>query len=153
MAEAVTAHEITIRRVFDAPRESLWRAWTEPDQLAAWWGARGWTTRRSSVALDVRPGGAFRLTSVSDEDGSEMTTAAVFTEVAEPERLVVEEAAEGAWHEGAVTAVTFTDLGDGRTEMVFRATVATTDEMRGHAEGGMRSAIDRLAEHVSAREA
>ena len=38
MTEAVTAHEIVVRRVFDAPREAVWDAWTQPDQLAAWWG-------------------------------------------------------------------------------------------------------------------
>lgn len=142
--------EITIMRVFDAPRDAVWKAWTEPEQLAQWWGKRGWSTAVSSIAMDVRPGGAFRLTSVSDT-GQEMPMAATYREVVEPERLVVEEEAEGAWHDGAVTVVTFADLGDGRTEMTFRASVRTTDEMRGHAEAGTASAFDRLTEHLAER--
>jgi uncharacterized protein YndB with AHSA1/START domain len=142
----VSAQEITITRVYRAPRELVWKAWTAPDRIARWWGARGWSTPPGNVTLDVRPGGPLRITSVSDDDGSEMTTSAVFREVVEPERLVLDEPAEGAWHEGAVCEVTFTDLGDGRTEMVFRATIDTTDEARRQAEAGLSSAFDRLAE-------
>ena len=46
MNEAVTAHEVTIERVFDAPRELVWKAWTEPEQLVQWFGPRGWTPSR-----------------------------------------------------------------------------------------------------------
>ena len=151
MAEAVTAHQITSTRVVDAPRERVWKAWTEPDQLARWWGKRGWSVRPSTVTMDVRPGGSFRLTSVNDEGGSEMPQEGVYREVVEPERLVLEEPAEGAWHEGSVSVVTFTDLGDGRTEMALQATIYTTEEMRGQAEAGMESTLDRLAEHLESR--
>jgi uncharacterized protein YndB with AHSA1/START domain len=148
MAEAVSAQEITITRVLDAPRELVWKAWTEPEQLAQWWGPRGTITPVASIAMDVRPGGAFRITSVSGE-GSEMTVAGVYQEVVEPERLVFEEPAEDAWHEGAVSVLTLTDLGDGRTEMVVHTTIQTTDEMRGAAQAGMASSFDRLAEHLA----
>jgi uncharacterized protein YndB with AHSA1/START domain len=148
MTEAATAQEITITRVFDAPRELVWKAWTEPDQLARWWGPPGWSTPPSGVTMDVRPGGAFRVASVSDEDGTEMPVVGVYREVVEPERLVFEEPAEDAWHDGAVSVMTLTDLGDGRTEMALHATIQTTDEMRGHAEAGMRGSFDRLAEHL-----
>jgi uncharacterized protein YndB with AHSA1/START domain len=94
---------IEITRVYDAPRQAVWDAWTRPEQLAKWWGKRGWTARLDDLELDVRPGGAFRITTVNDQDGSEMTNDGVYTEVSEPERL--------AWGE---TVVTFTDLGDGR---------------------------------------
>jgi uncharacterized protein YndB with AHSA1/START domain len=146
MPEAAAAHEITVRRVFDAPRQLVWDAWTDPEQLARWWGKRGWSTPASSVTIDVRPGGVFRLLSFSDEDGTQMPTEGVFREVVEPERLVLEETSEVSWHEGAVSAVTFTDLGDGRTELVLRSTIHTTDELRRAAEAGMASSLDRLAE-------
>ena len=146
MTEAVTAHEITITRVIDAPRDLVWRAWTDPEHLARWWGARGWTTAPSDVTVDVRPGGVFRVGSVSDEDGSQMTTEGVFREVVEPERLVLDEPAEDSWHEGARNVVTFKDLGDGRTEMAMRSTVYTTADAARTAEAGMNSAIDRLVE-------
>jgi len=133
----MAAREITITRVFDAPRERVWRAWTEPERLARWWGKRGWTTPLSSITLDVRPGGVFRLNSVSDEDGREMPLDTVYREVVEPERLAFGEA-----------TVTLNDLGDGRTEMIFHTTVEMTDATRRSAEGGLASAFDRLAEQL-----
>jgi len=149
MGEESVAREITITRVFDAPRELVWEAWTKPDQLARWWGKHGWSTPPSTITMDVRPGGAFRLTSVSGEDGAEMTQEGTFREVVEPERLVLDEAAEGAWHSGAVTVVTFANLGDGRTEMVFRTTIRTTTEGLDTAAAGLASSFDRLAEHLA----
>jgi uncharacterized protein YndB with AHSA1/START domain len=146
MPETAAAQEIEITRVFEAPRELVWEAWTDPAQLASWWGKRGWSTEPSTITMDVRPGGVFRLTSVSDEDGSEMFQEGVYREVVAPERLVIDESAERAWHGGATSVVTFADLGDGRTEMAMRSTVYTTDEMARTAEAGMRSAIDRLVE-------
>jgi uncharacterized protein YndB with AHSA1/START domain len=139
--------EITITRVYDAPRELVWRAWTDPAELVQWWGPPGWTTPLETVTMDVRPGGDFRLTSVSDQ-GDEMPVVGVYREVVEPERLVLDEPAEQAWHEGSESVVTFTDLGDGRTQVVIRAIVQTTDEMRQSAERGMRATFDRLGEHL-----
>lgn len=136
--EQATSREITIARVLHAPRDLVWKAWTEPDQLALWWGKRGWTARRSTITMDVRPGGTFRVTSVSDEDGSEMTTEGIYREVVEPERLVFGEA-----------TVTLADLGEGRTEMVFHTTIHATDETRRAAEGGLTSAFERLEEHLA----
>ena len=147
MTDAATAQQIEITRVYDAPRELVWRAWTEPEELVQWWGPSGWSTPLDSVTMDVRAGGEFRLTSVSDE-GVEMPVAGVYREVVEQERLVLDEPAEQAWHEGSESVVTFTDLGGGRTEVVIRAMIQTTDEMRQDAERGMRATFDRLGEHL-----
>jgi uncharacterized protein YndB with AHSA1/START domain len=148
MSDAAVAQEITIRRVFDAPRELVWQAWTEPDQLVRWWGPPGWSTDLSTVTMEVKPGGSFRLTSMNEE-GAEMPVVGVYREVAEPERLVLEEPGGDAWHEGALSVITLTDLGDGRTEMVLQSTIHTTDELRAAAEAGLTASIDRLAEHLS----
>lgn len=134
---STSAREITITRVFDAPRERVWRAWTEPTEIARWWGKRGWSTPPESVTLDVRPGGTFRLNSINDEDGREMPLDTTFREVVEPERLRFGEA-----------TVTFTDLGDGRTEMVFHTTVRMTADTLRTATGGLASAFDRLTDHL-----
>ena len=141
-SDVARPQEVTITRVYDAPREAVWRAWTEPAQIAAWWGKRGWRTPPESVTLDVRPGGAFRLTSISDADGSEMRHDGVYREVVELERLVFAELRPG----GAVGTVTFRDLGDGRTEMTFHTTMRTSLRILGAARGGLQSAFDRLAE-------
>jgi uncharacterized protein YndB with AHSA1/START domain len=137
----VTTHEIEITRVYRAPREQVWKAWTEPERIARWWGKRGWSTPPSSVTLELRPGGAFRLNSISDADGREMPLDAVYVEVAEPERLVFRRGDERA-------TVTFADLGDGRTEMTFRTTMEATEALRDRAVAGMASAFDRLAEQL-----
>jgi uncharacterized protein YndB with AHSA1/START domain len=147
MTETTTAQEIEITRVYEAPRELVWRAWTEPSELVQWWGPPGWSTPRETVTMNVRPGGEFRLTSVSDQ-GVEMPVVGVYREVAEQERLVLDEPAEGSWHEGAESTVTFTDVGDGRTEVTIRAIIQTTDEMRETAERGMRETFDRLGAHL-----
>jgi uncharacterized protein YndB with AHSA1/START domain len=149
MAENASSQEITITRVYDAPRDVVWKAWTDPEQLAQWWGASGWTNPVERITLDTRPGGPFSVTSVSDEDGTEMTIAGVFREVVQPERLVFEEPAAGSWHDGAVSVMTLTDLGDGRTEMTVRTTIQTTDEMRAEAQEGMKTSFERLAEHLA----
>jgi uncharacterized protein YndB with AHSA1/START domain len=146
---AATAQVITITRTLDAPRELVWKAWTKPQQLACWWGTRGWSTPLESITMDVRPGGSFRLTSVRDEDGRTMVTEAVYLEVVEPERLSFAEAPREDCHEGAVGTVTLTELGDGRTEMVFHSTIQTTGELGGNAQAGLERAFDRLAEHLS----
>jgi uncharacterized protein YndB with AHSA1/START domain len=125
--------EITITRVFDAPRELVWRAWTEPERLATWWGKRGWNARLDSIVIEPRPGGLFRVTTIN-ADGAEMTTEGRVAEIVEPERL--------AFADGG--SVTLTELPGGRTRMVFRTTVTSAA-----AEGGIRSAFDRLAEHLS----
>jgi uncharacterized protein YndB with AHSA1/START domain len=147
MTETTTAQEIEITRVYEAPRELVWRAWTEPSELVQWWGPPGWSTPLETVTMDVRPGGEFRLTSVSDQ-GVEMPVGGVYREVAQQERLILDEPAEGSWHEGAESTVTFTDVGDGRTEVTIRAIIQTTDEMRETAERGMRETFDRLGAHL-----
>jgi uncharacterized protein YndB with AHSA1/START domain len=129
--------DVTITRVYAAPREAVWRAWTEPHEIAAWWGKRGWRTPPESVTLDVRPGGVFRLTSISDADGTEMRHDGVYREVVPFERLVFTD-------RRAVGTVTLRDLGDGRTEMTFH----TTPRIGEAARGGLQSAFDRLGEHL-----
>jgi uncharacterized protein YndB with AHSA1/START domain len=142
-----TAHHIAITRVFDASRELVWRAWTDPDQLVRWWGRRGWTAQRSSLVLDVRPGAAFRIVSVRDDGGAQMTNEGVWHEVVEPERLVFGRTADDKEEE---TVVTFTDVGDGRTELRFDAVVRMAGEQRDRAAAGVGSAFDRLAELLEA---
>jgi uncharacterized protein YndB with AHSA1/START domain len=144
MSDTATASEITLTRIYDAPRQAVWDAWTRPDQIARWWGKRGWNTPPASVTMDVRPGGVFRLNSINEETGAELPVEAVYREVVEPERLTFAETSR----EGAVGSVTFTDLGDGRTEMRFRTTLEASDEIRRSAAGGLASAFDRLAEHL-----
>jgi len=78
--------EIVITRVFDAPREMVWKAFTEREQMAKWWGMKGMTTR--VLELDPRPGGTF-LYVIRMPDGREMCGKWVYREIVAPELLVV----------------------------------------------------------------
>jgi uncharacterized protein YndB with AHSA1/START domain len=115
---ATSEKQFTITRVFDAPRETIWRAWTDPDEAATWWHPRGVTTPRESVEIDVRPGGRYRYTMIGP-DGTEYPTAGVYREVVEPERLVFTWGSPGDADDVApLITVTLAELGD-RTEMTF----------------------------------
>lgn len=84
-AEDVTSREIVITRMFDAPRELVWRAWTEADQVVRWWGPRGFTT--TIHEMDLRLGGVWRQT-MHGPDGTDYPSKSVFLEVVKPERIV-----------------------------------------------------------------
>jgi uncharacterized protein YndB with AHSA1/START domain len=140
--------EVTITRVYDAPRELVWRAWTEPDELARWWGTAGWSVVEGSIVADTRVGGTFRIGMVRDDGGAEMQTEGVYREVWPPEHLVFEEPSEGNWHGGGVSTLTLTELEGGRTRMELHTIVATTEEMKGVMERGMGENMDRLGRHL-----
>jgi uncharacterized protein YndB with AHSA1/START domain len=123
---------IEITRVFDAPRDKVWRAWTDPVELAKWWGKRGWTAQAETIVMDVREGGTFRVVT-THEDGRTMVNEGIYHVVVEPERI-----------EFGESTVSFTDLGNGRTRMDFR----TTTPMNETAIGGFNSALDRLEEEL-----
>ena len=93
----MTHREFTLTHVFNAPRDLVWRAWTESEQLTRWWGPEGLHTPLNTIEMDVRPGGVFRLTMVLDADGTAFPSDMAFREVVEPERLVFGWDASGAW--------------------------------------------------------
>lgn len=108
---------LRLRRTFAAPREAVYRAWTERDQMVKWWGPAGFTV--PLCELDVRPGGTLRTT-MRAPDGSEYNLTGTYREVSPPERLVF----TWAWLEGEVAGpetlvtVEFHER-DGETELVL----------------------------------
>jgi uncharacterized protein YndB with AHSA1/START domain len=154
MADAPSApHEFTITRVFDAPRELVFRAMTDPEQLTRWFGPRGLSTPRSTIDVDLRPGGQWRATMVVDADGTEYPTGGVYREVVEPERLVFTWVEPGAAdpHRTALISISLADLG-GKTEMTFhQAGPADADsEVRAGMHDGWSQTLDKLAESLVA---
>ena len=94
MAQAAK-HDITFSRVFDAPAELVYRAFTDPDQLCQWFGPIGWSVPYESVQIDARPGGFQRFVMVNDENPELRSPVnATFTEVVENELLVGHEDVE-----------------------------------------------------------
>jgi uncharacterized protein YndB with AHSA1/START domain len=86
--EFTAAREFTIVREFDAPRAMVFRAWTDPEQVAKWSAPEGMSALRSSVKGEVRPGGAYASTMVRDGTGETFAVSGRYLEVVEPERLV-----------------------------------------------------------------
>ena len=80
---------LRITRVFDAPRDEVWKEWTEPERFADWFGLRSTPVPPESVAMDVRPGGAWRLTMFAGPNRREMRWRGEYVEVEPPERLVL----------------------------------------------------------------
>src|ERR671930_399795 len=88
------AYGIAMRRVFDAPRQQVWREWTEADRFADWFGGPQSEVPLATVAMDVRPGGKWRATMFAEPGRREIQWEGEYREVAEPERLVVTAADE-----------------------------------------------------------
>ena len=114
-----TTEGITITRVFDAPRERVWKEWTEPERFADWFGGSESEVPLSTVSMDVRPGGSWRLTMIVDPGCREIHWKGEYREVVGPERLVFTISDQPGDAYELITVV-LTDLGDGRTEMLFR---------------------------------
>lgn len=151
-ASPTAEREIVMDRVFHAPREMVFGAWTEPDALARWWGPEGFRT--TTHEMDVRAGGTWRFT-MHGPDGTEYPNRVVFREVARPERLAYAHDDDGRGaHPAFDVTVTFDDEG-GRTRLVMRMVYATT-EARDHAVSwgvadGCRQTLARLAAYLDAR--
>lgn len=144
-------HELVLTRVIDAPREKLYRCWTEPALLKKWFVPKPWTIAKAEV--DVRPGGASLIVMRSPE-GQEMPNPGVFLEVVPNARIVVTDAYTSAWVPSAkpfMTAiVTFEDLGGGKTRYTARALHWTAEDRETHEKMGFHEGwgicADQLAE-------
>lgn len=141
-------HELSITRVFDAPRALVFAVWVQPDQIPHWWGPRGYVALSCNV--DLRPGGTWRVAS-RHEDGTETAETGVIREVEVPSRLVLThswEEASGAPGADTVLTVTFTEE-NGKTRMTFhQAGFALIETRDGHRQGWNES-FDMLAEHLA----
>lgn len=136
--------ELTISRIFDAPRESVWRAYVEPEQLVEFFAPVGLSIPLDRLTMDVRVGGAFEFTMIDDTDGTEYPNKGTVVEVVEPERLAFEEP-----EIGLLTTITLTDLGDGRTEITVHQTNVPDPYLTDEALAGFSSSFDRLAAHLA----
>lgn len=136
---------LRLTRLFAAPRERVFAAWTDPELLRRWWAAvQGWATSRAEV--DARPGGRYRL-SMRDGD-AEYTVGGVYLEVLPPERLAYTWTWEGEAEimrgsEGTLVTVDFVDAGDG-TEVVITHTGFAGDRIRDLHGEGWAGCLDNL---------
>lgn len=136
---------ITITRVFDAPRERVWKEWTEPECFADWFGGQESEVPLSTVSMDVRPGGRWRATMFAGPGRREIRWKGEYREVVVPERLGFTLSDLPGDDEYELVSVVLTDLGDGRTEMVFEQRGYMRPEEYDRAKEGWASFFDRIA--------
>jgi uncharacterized protein YndB with AHSA1/START domain len=146
--DAAAQAGITMTRVFDAPRERVWKEWTEPERFADWFGGPESEVPVSTVSMDVTEGGALRATMFAGPDRREIQWKGTFREVIEPERLVFTISDQPGDDEWELVIVILTDLGDGRTEMLFEQRGRMSAEQYKRTGEGWGSFFDRMAERV-----
>lgn len=140
--------ELVITRFINAPREKLYRAWTEPELLMQWFAPQPWTT--SKVEIDVRPGGASLLVMRSPE-GDEYPNRGVYLEVVENERIVTTDAYTIAWEPSEkpfmTLILTFEEEGDG-TRYTARALHWTVADREEHEKMGFHEGWGQCADQL-----
>jgi len=135
---------VNLTRIYEAPRELVWRAWTEPQQVAQWWGPHEFDTPLESLEIDLREGGVFNLVMIENASGNEFPLRCEIVELVEHELLLMRSAPQpevGLAHE-TTCRVEFADE-EGKT----RLTVTTgpfTAEMEPMANAGWTAQLERL---------
>lgn len=138
---------LRLSRRFAAPREAVFRAFTEPEAMVQWWGPEGMDV--PEIRMDVREGGAWR-TCMRSSTGELHCVAGIYREISPPERLVLTWAWEGGEWPGRETLVTFEFHDkDGETELVLtHENLASADAAEKH-QGGWTSCLNCLVQYLA----
>ena len=156
---------MVVTRVFDAPRELVWKAWTDPKYVMQWWGPKGFTA--PVCKMDFCVGGKF-LCCMKAPDGQEFWNAVEYHEIVPHEKIVslmyfsdskgnkIDPAQLGIEHEaveGAYDVTLFEDLGNGKTKLTLKAVVIVSTPRAAEGLAGMsygwQQSFDRLADYIS----
>lgn len=140
--ETPWAGEIVASRIVAAPRDLMWRLWTEPEHVARWWGPHDFRT--TIREMEVRPGGPWRFL-MHGPDGTDYDSEMVYAEVCRPARLVYQHTMPPVFRQ----EVAFTDLGDGRTRVAVRSTFDRPEDVQPYAVEGMRQTLERFGQAVA----
>jgi uncharacterized protein YndB with AHSA1/START domain len=145
-----SARELVLTRLIDAPRQKVYRAWTDPELLKQWFAPLPWTT--PSAELDVRPGGANMIV-MRDPEGRDFPNRGVYLEVVENERLVITDAYTKAWEPSEkpfmTVILTFEDEG-GKTRYTARARHWTAADREAHEKMGFHEGWGQCADQLAA---
>ncbi len=152
---------MVITRVFDAPRELVWKAWTDPKYVMQWWGPKGFTS--PVCKIDFRVGGKF-LCCMRTPDGQDFWNAGEYHEIVPLEKIVssmyfsdadgnkIAPAQLGIEHEaieGAYDVALFEDLGDGRTKLTFIGNETMEEAVKSGQAEGWSQVLDKIAAVVA----
>jgi uncharacterized protein YndB with AHSA1/START domain len=158
-----TSEPFVISRVLDAPRDLVWKVFTDPEHMKQWWGPKGFTVVASN--MDLRPGGIYHY-GLKAPDGAPMWGKFVYREITPPERMVFlnsfSDEAGGVtrhpmapkWPLQMLSTFTFEDLGGGKTKFTvnWRAYNATEEEMAvfDNSRAGMQQGWSGTMENLEA---
>ncbi|HZD42279.1 MAG TPA: SRPBCC domain-containing protein [Terriglobales bacterium] len=160
MAVEPEKQEIVITRIFDAPRELVWEAWTDPELFKRWWGPKDFTTPNSTI--DLHEGGKY-LYAMRDPEGKDYRGTGVYREIVKPERLVMTDnfaddqgnivpashyGMPGEWPDELLVTVTFEEAEDNKTKLTLRHVGIPMGEMSEQAKAGWNESFDKLAESL-----
>jgi uncharacterized protein YndB with AHSA1/START domain len=143
--------DLVMERIFDAPRDLVWRVMNDPERVTHWWGPKGYTT--TVEEMDVRPGGRWRWINHTT-GGEDAPFKGEYLEVVPPERIVQTEIFDvpGFDNRAAINTLTLEDLG-GKTKLVARSTFPSVEDLEGALAmgmiGGALVTYDRLAAEIA----
>lgn len=149
-ATVISDREMTATRLFDARRELVWKAWTDPKHIGKWWGPNGFTT--TTDIMDVRPGGVWRFV-MHGPDGRDYKNKIVYIEVEKPKRLVYKHAGDEETEPVSFhVTVTFAEKG-GKTELSMRSVFPSAEELARvvkeyKADEGLTQTLNRLRDYL-----
>lgn len=159
-SDTTSGDELVVSRLFDAPRELVWRAWTDPEHFMRWWGPAEFTAPHCTI--DLRPGGAWHA-AMRSPDGQDYWSKGIYREIVEPERIVstdyfsnadgdrVEPTEYGlppGWPAEMLITVTFEEV-EGGTRLTVRQSVPLSLAKQVGAVEGWNGSLDKLAAHLA----
>jgi uncharacterized protein YndB with AHSA1/START domain len=160
-AQTATEQALVIERIFDAPVEMVWRAWTQPEHFKRWWGPKGYSS--PAAEIDLRVGGKF-LAAMRSPEGQDIWSTGLYREIVPLKRLVTTDsfadengnvvpashyAIDADMPLEMLVTVTFEDLG-GRTKLTLRHEGLPAGEMGEGAAQGWNESLDKLADSLAA---
>lgn len=141
---------VLISRTFEAPREQVFRAWTDPDEVAGWYGPSHMEAPRERIKIDLRVGGRWELTMVRRDGGGEFSIGYEIVELVEPELLVLKSdpMPEVGMDEGTVVRLELHDHGE-RTRLTL-SDGPLPPSARDSAEAGWTASLEKLTANLAA---
>lgn len=141
-----TNRQLSISRLLDAPRELVWKVWTDPEHIAKWWGPSGFTN--TIFKMEVKPGGEWEFI-MHGPDGTDYKNKHIFHEIVKEERLVLDHVSAPKFR----MTVTFEDKGD-RTLLKLHSVFESAEQLEQvikvfKADQGMKQNVDRLENYLA----